>query len=73
MVAGLDEGEELALATAENRRYRAALDLAVQGSPLRATRDMPDASEVIADVNASPRPQRRAGARPSRCGRNLLP
>ena len=53
MVAGLTQGEELALATAENRRYRAALDLAVRG--LAAARDQgyAGASEVIADVNAA--------------------
>jgi len=53
MVAGLTQGEELALATAESRRYRVALDLAVRG--LAAARDQgyAGASDVIADINAA--------------------
>jgi hypothetical protein len=52
MVAGLTQSEELALASAENRRYRAALELALRG--LAAARDhgFTGASDVIADINA---------------------
>jgi hypothetical protein len=51
MVAGLTRGEELELALAENRRYRAAIDIAVRG--LAAARDsgFQEASGIIARVN----------------------
>ena len=52
MVAGLTGAEELNLAIAANRRYRAALDIAIHG--LASARDCgyQDASLVMADVNA---------------------
>lgn len=64
MVAGLTLGEELELALAENRRYRAAVDVAVQG--LSAARDegFQDASGVIARINSALAPAPPAPAQP---------
>lgn len=51
MVAGLTLGEELELAHAENRRYRAAIAVALQGLSTARDRGYHDASGVIAGVN----------------------
>ena len=51
MVAGLTSSEELSLAMAENRRYRAAIEIAVRGLATARDHGFQDASGVIEDVN----------------------
>jgi hypothetical protein len=51
MVAGLTPREELELALAENRRYRAAIHIAVTGLSAARERGFRDASAVIASIN----------------------
>ena len=51
MPAGLTVGEELDLAVAENRRYRAAMAIALQGLDAARERGFPQASDVIGDIN----------------------
>jgi hypothetical protein len=78
MVAGLSQSEELELALAQNRRYRAAIDIAVRG--LSAARDngFGEASVVIGRINdalgRSARPARRSPLWPQFAGwaRDLL-
>jgi hypothetical protein len=53
MAAGLTGVEELNLAMAENRRYRAALEIAIKGLASARDRGFQDASGVMADVNAA--------------------
>jgi hypothetical protein len=53
MPGGLTLGEELDLATAENRRYRAALEIALKGLATARKRGFPEASDIIGDVNAA--------------------
>jgi hypothetical protein len=78
MVAGLSQSEELELALAQNRRYRAAIDIAVSG--LSAARDngFSEASVVIGRINdtlsRSARPARHSPPWPQLAGwaRDLL-
>lgn len=51
MVAGPTLGEELELARAENRRYRTAIAVAMDGLSAARNRGYHDASGVIAGVN----------------------
>ena len=46
MAAGLTGVEELNLAMAENRRYRAALEIAIQGLSAARDRGFQDASGI---------------------------
>ena len=51
MPAGLTVGEELDLALAENKRYRAAMAIALRALDAARERGLPQASEVIGDIN----------------------
>jgi hypothetical protein len=57
MVAGLTLEEELDLARAENRRYRAAVAIAMRGLSDARDQGFADAPAVIAGVNAALSPQ----------------
>jgi hypothetical protein len=64
MVAGLTYAEELDLAVAENRRYRAAVDIAIQGLATARDRGFEGASDVIAHVNSALSPKAPASSSP---------
>ena len=64
MVAGLTYAEELDLAVAENRRYRAAIDIAVQGLATARDQGFAGASDVIAHVNNALSPKAPAPSSP---------
>lgn len=51
MVAGLNPGEELELALALNRRYRAAIEIAVRALSTARDHGHADASKAIAGIN----------------------
>jgi hypothetical protein len=53
MTMGLTGEEELSLAAAENKRYRAALEIAIRGLSAARERGFQEASGVIADVNSA--------------------
>jgi hypothetical protein len=53
MVAGLTQSEELNLAMAANRRYRAALEIAIRGLSAARDRGFQEASGFIQDVNTA--------------------
>jgi hypothetical protein len=57
MVAGLTLEEELDLARAENRRYRAAVAIAMRGLADARDQGFADASAVLAHINAALSPQ----------------
>jgi hypothetical protein len=53
MTMGLTGEEELSLAAAENRRYRAALEIAIRGLATARDQGFQEASGIIADVNTA--------------------